>query len=111
MQHTDFIFSIIAEETGFIGATTLIFLYALFLYLGIRIAWHLKNTFCSLTVLGFTLLISLQAIINLFVATGLMPTKGIGLPFISYGNSALVANLCMIGIIIGCTQQDALQDE
>jgi cell division protein FtsW len=106
MQHTDFIFSIIAEETGFIGATIVILLYVLFLYAGIRLAWHLKSTFSLLTVLGFVTLISLQAIINLFVATGLMPTKGIGLPFISYGNSALVANLCMIGIIISCVQQD-----
>lgn len=106
MQHTDFIFSIIAEETGFIGASAIIFLYTLFLYFGIRLAWYLKNTFCWLTVLGFTILITLQAIINLFVATGLTPTKGIGLPFMSYGNSALIGNLCMIGIIICCVRQD-----
>jgi cell division protein FtsW len=106
MQHTDFIFSIIAEEAGFIGASLIIGLYTLFLYLGIRIAWHLKNTFCMLTVLGFVILISLQAIINLFVATGLVPTKGIGLPFISYGNSALIAHLCMIGIIVACAKGD-----
>jgi cell division protein FtsW len=106
MQHTDFIFSIIAEEAGFIGASAIIGLYALFLYLGVRIAWYLKNTFCMLTVLGFTILISLQAIINIFVATGLVPTKGIGLPFISYGNSALIAHLCMVGIIIACTKEE-----
>lgn len=106
MQHTDFIFSIIAEETGFIGATLVITLYILFLYAGIRLAWHLKSTFAMLTTLGYVTLISLQAIINLFVATGLMPTKGIGLPFISYGNSSLVACLCMVGIIIACVEQD-----
>lgn len=104
MQHTDFIFSIIAEESGFIGASAIIGLYALFLYLGVRLAWHVKNMFCMLTILGFVILISLQALINLFVATGLVPTKGIGLPFISYGNSALVAHLCMIGIIVACAQ-------
>lgn len=106
MQHTDFIFSIIAEETGFLGASIVIILYILFLYGGIRLAWHLKSTFAMLTTLGYVILISLQAIINLFVATGLMPTKGIGLPFISYGNSALVASLCMVGIIIACVEQD-----
>lgn len=106
MQHTDFIFSIIAEEVGFIGASSIIGLYMLFLYLGVQLAWHLKNMFCMLTVLGFVIIISLQAIINLFVTTGLVPTKGIGLPFISYGNSALIAHLCMIGIIVSCTRED-----
>jgi len=107
MQHTDFIFSIIAEETGFIGATAIVSLYAIFLYLGLRLAWHVKNTFNLLAILGFVLIISLQAIINIFVAIGLVPTKGIGLPFISYGNSAFIAHLCMIGIIIACVEQDS----
>ncbi|KKP35446.1 MAG: Lipid II flippase FtsW [candidate division TM6 bacterium GW2011_GWF2_32_72] len=100
MQHTDFIFSIIAEETGFIGSVILITLYILFLYYGIKIATLLKNNFAIFVVLGFTILNSLQATINLFVATGMMPTKGIGLPFVSFGNSALVCNLCMVGLII-----------
>ena len=108
MQHTDFIFSIIAEETGFIGSSILIFLYMLLLYIGIRIAWSLNNVFCIFTVLGFVILTSLQTIINLFVVTGLMPTKGIGLPFVSYGNSALICGLCMVGIVINCVQEDSL---
>ncbi len=100
MQHTDFIFSIIAEETGFIGCLFLITLYILFLYFGIRIAQNLKNRFATYAMLGFVLLISLQTIINMTVATNLAPTKGIGLPFISYGNTALVCNFIIIGIII-----------
>ena len=100
MQHTDFIFSIIAEETGFIGCLFLITLYILFLYFGIRIAQNLKNQFATYAMLGFVLLNSLQAIINMAVATNLVPTKGIGLPFISYGNTALVCNFIIIGIII-----------
>lgn len=104
MQHTDFIFSIIAEETGFIGSISLITLYMLFLYFGIRIAWHTKNIFCMVTTLGFVLLTTLQAFINIAVATGLAPTKGIGLPFVSYGNSSLVASLCMVGIVINCVE-------
>lgn len=99
MQHTDFIFSIIAEETGFIGSSIILLLYALFTYFGMKIAWQLKNSFAILTTLGFVLLTSLQALTNIFVVIGLLPTKGIGLPFISYGNSSLVCFLGMIGII------------
>ncbi len=100
MQHTDFIFSIIAEETGFLGSVFVILLFILFAYFGMRIAWQLNNKFATYTTLGFVILISLQALINLAVATGLAPTKGLGLPFISYGNTALVCNLFMIGILI-----------
>jgi cell division protein FtsW len=65
-----------------------------------RIAWQLKSKFATYTTLGFVILISLQALINLAVATGLAPTKGLGLPFISYGNTSLVCNLLMVGILI-----------
>lgn len=99
MQHTDFIFSIIAEETGFIGSTVIVLLFLLLAYYGMKIACQLKSTFATLTTLGFTILITLQGIINFCVATGLLPTKGIGLPFISYGNSSLICFLCMIGIM------------
>ncbi len=102
MQHTDFIFSVIAEETGFVGAALVVLLYILFLYFGIRIAMHMQNSYATLVVAGITILISFQAIINMAVVSGLMPTKGIGLPFISYGNSSLACNLIMIGIILNC---------
>ncbi|MGC2310604.1 MAG: putative lipid II flippase FtsW [Candidatus Babeliaceae bacterium] len=100
MQHTDFIFSIIAEETGFLGATLLLFIYLFFLYKGIRLALKMTDLFTALVILGFTLLISIQAGINIAVTTGLLPTKGLGLPFISYGKSALICNISMLGIII-----------
>lgn len=100
MQHTDFIFSIIAEETGFLGALSIVSLFLLFLYFGLRIAWKLVDTFSLLATVGFMIVINLQALINLYVATGLAPTKGIGLPFISYGNSALICQLAMVGLII-----------
>jgi cell division protein FtsW len=106
MQHTDFIFSIIAEETGFFGSCMVIMLFALFLYFGIRLACSVRNQFSSYTILGLVLLISLQALINIAVAVGLVPTKGIGLPFISYGNTALVTHLCMIGLIANLVQRD-----
>ena len=106
MQHTDFIFSIIAEETGFIGTTFLIVLYSTLLFVGFKLAWRLKETFSQLVTLGFVILINLQTIINIYVTTGLAPTKGIGLPLISYGSSAIVCNLLMVGIIINCVYEE-----
>ena len=100
MQHTDFIFSIIAEETGFMGSLLIITLFILFAYFGMKIALQLTDKFGTFVLLGFVILISLQAIINLSVATGLAPTKGIGLPFVSYGNTSLVCSLAMVGLII-----------
>lgn len=108
MQYTDFIFSIIGEETGFIGSLFLIMLFMLFCYFGIRIANKLNNGFATLVTLGFVLLTSLQAVINIAVATGLAPTKGMGLPFVSYGNTALVCNLFMVGVIINLVHEDCV---
>jgi len=99
MQHTDFIFSIIAEETGFVGASLILFLYFLFCFLGIRISIQLKTPFAFFTTLGFIVLISLQAIINLMVTTGLLPTKGLGLPFVGYSGTSLVCLWAMLGLI------------
>lgn len=104
MQHTDFIFAIIAEETGLVGSVLLIALYILFAYLGIKIALQLQDHYASFAVLGFTVFNTLQALINLGVATGLLPTKGIGLPFVSYGGSALLANGLMLGVVISCVR-------
>lgn len=100
MQHTDFIFSIIAEEIGFIGSLFIIALFMLFTFFGFKIAWNLENLFATYLVQGITVLITLQSLINIFVSTGLAPTKGIGLPFISYGNTALICNLFMTGLIM-----------
>lgn len=106
MQHTDFIFSIIAEETGFIGCLLLIALFIAFIYFGIRIACKLKNSFSTFTIISFVLLMGLQSIINIAVATGLAPTKGIGLPLVSYGNTSLVCTLTMLGLIINMVHDD-----
>lgn len=106
MQHTDFIFSIIAEETGFIGSFLLITLYIIFLCCGMRIAWNLNDVFGKLVCTGFVTLISLQTIINLAVTTGLAPTKGIGLPFVSYGKSSLVCSMFMIGLLMNIVYDD-----
>lgn len=106
MQHTDFIFSIIAEETGFFGCMILISLFALLLYFGIRLAMQQTDPFRFFTILGCTILITMQVVINIGVASGLLPTKGMGLPFISYGNTGLIANILMVGIIIRASRRN-----
>ncbi len=106
MQHTDFIFSIIAEETGFIGCLVIMMLFITLLYIGIRIALKMSSLFAYYIIIGFTTIITLQSIINMAVSTGLVPTKGLGLPFISYGNTALVCNLYMVGMIINLVQSN-----
>lgn len=99
MQHTDFIFPIIAEETGFIGSCIIITLYLILCYYGMRLALQLREPFEFFTCIGFITFISLQAAINLMVTTGLVPTKGLGLPFISYGGTAIISLFCMLGLI------------
>jgi cell division protein FtsW len=105
MQHTDFVFSVVAEETGLIGTSTILVLYIMLLYYGLRLARNIPYKYASLVIAGFTMLTSLQALINIAVTIGIVPTKGIGLPFISYGNTALVCNLCMVGIVINLVHE------
>lgn len=110
MQHTDFIFSIIAEETGLIGSICIICLFIALLFFGIKISTRIQDTFSRFAILGLVVMISIQAIINLAVAAGLAPTKGIGLPFVSYGNTSLVCSLCMVGLIINIVYNNIAQD-
>jgi cell division protein FtsW len=96
--HTDFIFSILGEELGFLGATVLLALIALLLWRGMRAAARASDPFTHLLAAGLTLQIGLYAIANLAVATGLAPTTGLPLPFVSYGGSALLANMAAAGV-------------
>lgn len=105
MQHTDFIFSIIAEETGLVGVIFLITLFLLFLYFGLKLASLVADRFCSLLCVGFTILITLEAAINIAVSAGLVPTKGIGMPFVSYGNSSLITCYIILGLLVSCAYQ------
>ncbi len=97
--HTDFIFSVIAEELGFLGTTALIAGLALFVWRGMRITARCNEKFAALLAGGLTLQIGLYAIANLAVATGLAPTTGLPLPFVSYGGSALLVNLAAVGML------------
>ena len=97
--HTDFIFSILAEELGFLGATALFAMMALLVWRGLRTASRAREPFTFLLAGGLTLQLGLYAIANLAVAAGLAPTTGLPLPFVSYGGSALLANLAAAGLL------------
>lgn len=98
--HTDFIASVLAEELGMIGVVTLILLFIMFAYRGFKIAFNAPDAFGRYFAFGITLFISLQAILNLLVVMGLFPTKGMVLPFVSYGGSALLTMLVATGILL-----------
>jgi cell division protein FtsW len=108
--HTDFIFSILAEELGFVGATSLFLVIALLLWRGLRVTARAADPFLFLVAGGLTLQIGLYAIANLAVATGLAPTTGLPLPFVSYGGSALLANLAAAGLLYRISRANASQD-
>ena len=99
-HHTDFIFSIIGEELGLVATLAVLILFVVIFICGLRIAARAPDDFGRFTGLGITLTITLQAIINLAVVTGSMPTKGIALPFISYGGSSLLVSAVMVGLLI-----------
>jgi cell division protein FtsW len=98
--HTDFIFSIIGEELGLLGAFAVLGVFLWFLIKGIRVSMRLTDPFSYFLTIGLTMMVGVQAIINFAVSTGLMPTKGLPLPFVSYGGSALLINMAAAGIFI-----------
>ena len=98
-QHTDFIFSIIGEELGFIGAVAVVVLFLAFAYRGIRIAMRAEDRFGSILATGITACIAIQAFINIGVVTSSWPVTGVPLPFISYGGTSLVITLFAVGLL------------
>ncbi len=110
--HTDFIFAVIAEELGLWGAGALVFLFAVFILRGFKVAAQAgqreNGNFKALLASGITGLIGFQAVVNLGVVTGLLPTKGIPLPLISYGGSSMVFTLFSIGILFNISQDTKL---
>jgi len=98
--HTDFIFAILGEELGLVGTTAVIGLFALFLTCGFRIAMAANDLFSKYLVCGLVGMLGLEAMVNMAVVTGLMPTKGLPLPFISYGGTSMVMNLLACALIV-----------
>jgi cell division protein FtsW len=99
-QHTDFIFAVLAEELGFIGTTFVLLLFFAFMWRGMKIAMNAPDLFGSLLAAGITIMVVIQAVLNIGVVTGCLPVTGITLPFISYGGSSLTLNLLGIGILL-----------
>jgi len=105
--HTDFIYAVICEELGFIGAMTVIALFAAYGWRGMRAAFSAPDGFGRLLALGITCMVLTQALINFAVVLGMMPTKGIPLPFISYGGSSLFVMLLATGMLLNISQHAA----
>ncbi len=103
--HTDFILSIFTEEMGFLGFFVVLALFALLVVRGLRLSLKAPDTFGSYLALGLTLVIGLPAAINMGVVSGILPTKGLSLPFLSYGGSSLIASMLAVGILLNISSQ------
>ena len=103
-SHTDFIFSIIGEELGLLGTLSLLALFFLFTVVSLRILWRVRDGFGRLLGFGLTLMIALEAMVNIAVTCAAIPTKGLPLPFVSYGGSALMFNLVAVGLLLNISK-------
>jgi cell division protein FtsW len=103
--HTDFVFSVIGEEIGFLGALAVLGLFGVIVLRGLRLTGKIEEPFEKYLAFGLTILLGLQALIHMGVVMGMMPAKGLVLPFISYGGSALVINLTEAGILLGLSRR------
>jgi cell division protein FtsW len=103
--HTDFIFAVTAEELGLVGAVVVVTLFAIFLWRGMRASWRTEDLFGRYLAAGITSMVVLQALINISVVLGMMPTKGIPLPLVSYGGSSLFVTLACVGVLLNITKQ------
>lgn len=104
-EHNDFIFAVVCEELGLVGATLIMILFALLIIRGFWLAIHARDRFGSLLVVGVTTQIALQTFLNMAVVTGLIPATGISLPFFSYGGTALAIQLVEVGIVLSVSRQ------
>lgn len=102
--HTDFIFAIIGEELGLVGATSIVALFALLIWRGLRVGLRAPDAFGAYLGLGLTIMLATQTLVNLGVVTGALPTKGLPLPFISFGGSALLMTMFSAGVLLNISQ-------
>lgn len=109
-QHTDFIFSVLAEEWGFVGSAGLLFLFVLLIAFGLSIAYGCRDDFGTLLAFGITAMIFWQTVINIGMVIGLMPVVGMPLPLVSYGGSSIVTTLLGIGILLNISMRRFVKD-
>lgn len=102
--YTDFIFAIVGEELGLVGAAAVVALFAALIWRGLRIGARVPDPFGGYLALGLTIMIATQALVNIGVVTGALPTKGLPLPFISFGGSALIMTLFSTGVLLNISQ-------
>ncbi|RJQ41738.1 MAG: putative lipid II flippase FtsW [Nitrospiraceae bacterium] len=102
--HTDFIFSLVGEELGLIGAGVIVLLFVMLFVRGIAVTNRARDSFVYYLSFGLSIMIALQALINFSVVTGMIPTKGLPLPFISYGGSSLLVNMAAVGILLNLSK-------
>jgi cell division protein FtsW len=102
--HTDFIGAIVGEELGFVGICALLLAYCVVAWRGVRIALRAADDYGTYVAFGITTLLSLQVLINLGVAMGQLPTKGLTLPFVSFGGSSLAVDLVAVGILLSISR-------
>ena len=105
--HTDFIFSIITEELGFLGAAVVIALFMALILVGIRIALRTKDRFGMLLATGITAWIAVQGFVNLGAVVGVLPITGVPLPFVSAGGSSLVVTMAAVGVLLNIARQES----
>lgn len=102
--HTDFVFAVIGEELGFVGAMAVLSLFAVLIWRGLRVGVRAPDAFGAYLALGITVLIATQMIVNIGVVTGTLPTKGLPLPFVSFGGSALFMTMLSTGVLLNISQ-------
>ena len=107
--HTDFIFAVVGEEFGIIGAAAVVALFLVILFRGMRIAHDEPDPFASLLAVGLTALLSIQALINMSVVIGMIPTKGLPLPFLSYGGTSIIIAMAALGALLALGRRPAVR--
>ena len=105
--HTDFILAVIAEESGFIGVGLILFLYVILIVRGFQISLKAPDLFGNLLAAGLTMMIALEAFINIAGVMGLIPLKGLALPFLSYGGTSLIMSLTAVGILLNISSYES----
>ncbi len=108
--HTDFIFAVIAEESGFFGTLIIVSLFCIIIWRGISISLTVTDDFGSLLAVGLALMVAVQAFINIGVVSGSLPITGIPLPLISYGGSSLISNMIILGILLNISKYREMED-